>query len=141
MSGLGQAQTGSLKSTPKLTRINGDDNKKIVYRNLGNNHAYPFIWADTFTVAAGEKAVTVASGIKFHGYDLASYANVVATPLANPGGYFYISKNTTTNKIQIKTTAAPGADLDFDVQIMLGEDADVENLACRGTGSPMPSLP
>ena len=138
---MAQAQVGSLKSSPKMTRINADDNKKIVFRNLGNNHAYPFIWADEYTVTSGTQEVTIASGIKFHGYDLASYGNIVASPMADLNGRWYIEKNTTTNIVKIKTTAAPATDLQFDVQFMLGADADIDDLYCRGTGNPMPSLP
>jgi len=147
-----QAQTGHrtrgsspayLKSTPKLTRINGDDNLKIIYRNLGNNHAYPFIWADEFTVASGTSEVTIASGIKFHGYTLADYGNITASPMADTGAVrWYIDKDTTNNIVKIKTTAnVPDTGVTFDVKFMLGEDSNIEDLACRGTGSPMPSLP
>jgi hypothetical protein len=78
-------QQGKLKSMPKLTKINGDDHAKAIYRNMGNNHAYPFVWAATATVASGTAEVLLASGIKWHGYDLASYASVVATPKGNLG--------------------------------------------------------
>jgi hypothetical protein len=64
---LGQGPTGALKSTPKLTKINGDDHDKVIFRNMGNNHAYPFIWATTATVVSGTSSVVVASGIKWHG--------------------------------------------------------------------------
>lgn len=140
---MAQAQVGSLKSTPKLTRINGDDNKKIIYRNLGNNHAYPFCWADSYTVASGTQEVTVASGIKFHGYTLADYGNITASPLADTGAVrWYIDKDTINNIVKIKTTAnVPDTGVTFDVQFMLGADADVDNLNCRGTGNTMPSLP
>jgi len=72
-------QQGKLKSIPKLTRINGDDHSKVIYRNLGNNHAYPFVWASTAVMGDGESELVLASGIKWHGYDLASYASVVVT--------------------------------------------------------------
>ncbi|MHA1833720.1 MAG: hypothetical protein ACTSV7_06990 [Candidatus Baldrarchaeia archaeon] len=153
---MAQAQTGhtpkgptggALKSTPKLTRINGDDGKKIIYRNLGNNHAYPFVWADHYQIDSGDNTKILASGIKFHGFDLASYANIVATPtsslVATTG--FYIDKDTVNNVVRLKTTANVVADIGFDVQFMLGLDADVDNLTCRGTGgsygNPRPSLP
>ena len=140
MSGF-QAQTGMTKSKPKLTRINGDDDKKIVYRNLGNNHAYPFVWADLCTVASGTQEIVVASGIKFHGYELATYCNITASPLADLNGRWYIEKDTTNNIIKIKTTAAPSSDLGFDVKFMLGTDSNIDTLYCRGTGNPMPALP
>lgn len=140
MSQLGQGQVGSLKSTPKLTRVNGDDHKKVIYRNLGNNHAYPFIWATTATITSGTQEVVVASGIKWHGYDLATYASVAATPEGNVG-YLYVEKNTDTNIIKIKSSVTASADTDVALIFMLGGDLDVEGLVCRGTGAPAPSLP
>lgn len=140
MSQLGQGQTGTLKSMPKLTKINGDDHNKVIYRNLGNNHAYPFIWASTTTVASGTQSVVVASGIKWHGYELASYASVVATPEGNLG-YCYIEKNTVANTITLKTSAAASEDIDVSLMFMLGGDMEVEGLFCRGNNGATQSLP
>lgn len=124
---LGQAQTGLLRSTPKLTRINGDDNLKVIWRNMGNNHAYPFFWGDTFTVASGTTSVVLASGVKFHGFDLATYANVTVTPCYNAGA-FYITKDTTANTITLTVAnAGPG---DVDVKFALGEDPVIEGIYC-----------
>lgn len=138
-----QALSGERRSIPKLCRINGDDNRMIIYKNLGNNHAYPFIWGDEFTIASGTYEVTIASGIKFHGYDLASYGNITVTPLASDNvGRWYIDKDKTNNIVKLKCTGtAPDVGLKFDVKCMLGVDADVEELYCRGTGKGMPSLP
>jgi hypothetical protein len=132
---LGQAQVGLLRSIPKLTRINGDDNLKVIWRNMGNNHAYPFFWGDSFTVASGVTSITLASGIKFHGFDLATYANVTATPCWNAGA-FYITKDTTNNVITF-TCATAGADdgsSKVDVKFALGEDPVIEGMSC-GTWS------
>jgi hypothetical protein len=139
---IGKAQTGFLKSIPKLTRINGDDNLKVVYRNLGNNHAYPFIWGDEFTVASGVSEVTLASGVKFHGYDLASYANVTVTPCYNSGA-FYVTKDTVANTIKCTVTNAGANDgsSTLDVKFMLGMDPVIEGIYCRGNTGAMPSYP
>ena len=128
---IGKAQTGLLKSTPKLTRINGDDNLKVIWRNMGNNHAYPFFWGDEFTMASGIKTVTLASGVKFHGFDLATYGNVTATPNWDAGSW-YFTKNTTTNVVTL-TCANAGADNGssrFDVKFALGTDPVIEGIYC-----------
>lgn len=125
---LGQAQTGLLRSTPKLTRINGDDNLKVIWRNMGNNHAYPFFWADSFTVSGTTKVL--ASGVKFHGYDLASYANVTVTPCYDAGD-LYITKDTVANTITL-TVEKPGtgSDTTVDVKFALGVDPVIEGIYC-----------
>jgi hypothetical protein len=141
---LGQAQTGTVSSTPKICRINGDDKLKVIYRNLGNNHAYPFMWSDTVTLVSGTEVV-VASGVKFHGYDLATYGTVVANPLATPGAErWWVEKDTGANVIKIKSTGTL-VDVDFDIIFMLGAAAGserwIEGLYCRGNQGNTPSLP
>ena len=141
-----QALSGTRKSVPKICRINGDDNLKVVYRNLGNNHAYPFVWADEFTMVSGTAEIVIASGIKFHGYDLATYGNVTASPLSDPEARWYIDKNTTTNVIKIKSTASLSAgDVKFDVKFMIGADfatgTDVGSIYCRGNRGAAPCYP
>lgn len=139
---LGQGQTGSLKSTPKITRINGDDSMSLIYRNLGNNHAYPFIWTQTFTVASGITTVLMASGIKYHGFDLATYGKVITTPNW-ASGEFYVTKDTVLNTVTFTCTTS-GIDAGtskFDAIFMLGVDPVIEGINCRGTGSPMPNYP
>jgi len=140
MTQLGQAQVGhtpggpaggALRSTPKLTRINGDDNLKVIWRNMGNNHAYPFFWGDSFTVASGVTEITLASGVKFHGFDLATYGNVTATPCWNAGA-FYITKDTAANTIKF-TCANAGANdgsSKVDVKFALGIDPEIEGIYC-----------
>jgi hypothetical protein len=132
-------QQGKLKSTPKMTRINGDDNMKAVYRNMGNNHAYPMLWATEIT-HSGTETVIITDGAKFHGYDLVSYANVTVTPLADPGaGRYWVDKNA-DGKVYIKSSASM-SNVAFDVKIMLGEDFDYSTFACRGNTGAAPSLP
>lgn len=130
-----QALSGKRRSTPKVVKLLSDDDRMVVFRKVGNNHAHPFIWGDTFTIASGTDEIVVASGIKFHGYGLAIYGNVTASPMADVGGAvrWYIDKNITTNVIKIKTTAnVPDTGVDFDVKFMLGFDADIEEFYCRG---------
>ena len=140
MTQLGQAQVGhtpggpsggALRSTPKLTRINGDDNLKVIWRNMGNNHAYPFFWGDEFTVASGITDITLASGVKFHGFDLATYANVTVTPNWNAGNV-YVEKNTGTNVVTFKCTTAGANDgtSRVDVKFALGTDPVIEGIYC-----------
>lgn len=142
-----QGQTGLLKSTPKLTRINGDDALALIYRNMGNNHAYPFVWSETITVASGTRtAVITASGTKFHGMEAATYCNVVATPGANidENGLvtYWVDKDTTINEIKLILSAnVTGNPIPFDVMVMLGIDPDIESIACRGNTGARQSLP
>jgi hypothetical protein len=131
---VGQAQTGKGKSIPKVTSIKADDALKLVYKNIGNNHSYPFIWADTVTVVSGTSEVVIASGVEFHGYQVATHGNITASPLAQVDSW-YIDKDTVNNVVKIVATGAVGADTDFDVKVILGEASDagyVGNLACRG---------
>ena len=151
MPDLGIGQQGTLKSTPKLTRINGDDNLAVVYRNLGNNHAYPFIFADTFTVASGVTAINMrlASDVKYHGYELATYAKVIVTPNYDAGD-FYVTKDVDNNIIRFtceKACVPPIYDITnttsgtIDVIFMVGEDAAFEGIYCRGNTGAAPNFP
>ena len=128
---LNQGQVGKLRSMPKLTRINGDDHYKVIYRNLGNNHAYPFVWATAIT-HSGTETELVASGVKFHGYDLLTYANVTVTPTEDPGSgiSYWIDKSTSDGKIYIKSSGSM-SNIDFDVKFMLGADMEISGIACR----------
>jgi len=132
---------GTRRSTPKMTRINGDDSQKAVYRNMGNNHSYPMLWAGAVTVASGVTTVTIADGIKYHGYDAATYASVSVTPNWNAGDV-YVTKDTAANTITA-TCATAGADdgsSAIDVMFMLGEDANLDGFMCRGFGVlPLPN--
>jgi hypothetical protein len=140
MPSLNIGQQGKLKSMPKLTRINGDDHLKTIYRNLGNNHAYPFIWAMGVIMPDGATEVVLASGIKWHGYDLATYATVTATP-EGALGYLTVEKDTTNNVITIKSSAAASGDTGIAVMCMLGEDMKVEGFNQPDYFGPTESLP
>lgn len=127
-------QQGLLKSTPKLTRINGDDYLPLVYRNMGNNHAYPFIWAESVTVVPGVN--TVLSGVSFHGMAAASYSMV--TVGGTVGTAPYVIKDTAANTISINATASGTVD----IIVMVGYPTpDIAALACRGNSGAAQSLP
>lgn len=138
---LNIGQQGELKSIPKLTKINGDDNAKAIYRNMGNNHAYPLVWATTATMPLNESSLVVASGIKWHGYDLATYATVVATP--NWGTTCYVTKDTTNNVVTLNvgTDATVSGSDQVNMVWMLGTDLEVSGLYCRGNTGAYQSLP
>lgn len=137
-----QAQVGTLKSTPRLAKISGDDAAKVMYRHSGNHHTYPFMWANTATISGTASEVLVASGISWHGYDLASYANVTVTPLADPGDVrIWVEKDTGVNTIKIKSSAPLSTDVVFDIKYMIGEDFTMAGFNCRGNGNPAQSLP
>jgi len=136
-----QALSGARKSIPKICRINGDDNLKIIYKNLGNNHAVPFLWSDSFTLASGTQELVIASGIKFHGSELADHGNVTASPMSDVGSRWWVEKDTTDNRILIKSSASVSDDVDFDVKFMVGVDPDIENIYCRGNRGVTPSYP
>ena len=140
MPDLNIGQQGKLKSIPKLTKINGDDHAKVIYRNLGNNHAYPFIWATTTVMPASGTELMVASGIKWHGYDLASYASVIVTAEGNLGTT-YVVKDKVLNTVSIKSTAALSEDTNINVMFMLGGEIEVEGLFCRGNHGATQNLP
>ena len=135
MSGLGQAQTGSVRSIPKAANMKASDSKKIVFKNMGNNHAYPMMWAETVAMTGGADVV-LASGIEFHGMDLASYANVIATP-AGPNAaagtdVMYITKDTGNNIVTLGCAGTYTGNVD--VQYILGGNADAGFIAdfdCR----------
>ena len=132
MADLGQAQVGLLRSTPKLTRINGDDNLKVNWKNMGNNHTYPLLWGSNHVVASGITTTTLASGVKFHGMDLATYGNVQITPNWSCGDW-YITKDTTANTVTF-TCVTAGADAgtsSVDARYMLGaSDPVITGLFC-----------
>ena len=126
---------GALRSMPKLTRINGDDYLPLIYRNMGNNHAYPFIWAETLTFS-GAGTQTLVSGVKFHGMAAADYAMVTVGGTQNTNPYF--TKDSANNIITVGS-AASGT---VDVMVMIGYPTpDIAALACRGNTGAAQSLP
>jgi hypothetical protein len=142
MAQLGQAQTGSLRSTPKQLKIRAADNSAVVFKNMGNNHNVPFIWSASATMENGESEVVLASGVKFYDMDLASYANTVVTPTSDPGGYYYVTNDTDANVIKLyASTAVTTSGVVYNVQFMLGNAVDVSTLNTRGTGAPAQSYP
>ena len=134
---LGNYQVGSLKSIPKLTRINGDDDKKAIYRNVGN--AYPMLWSEVVT-HSGTETVLIASGTKFHGYDLVSYVSTNVTPMADPGAVRYWVDRNADGNVYIKSSASM-SNVDFTVTYMVGNDFDYSVYNCSGRGNPAQSLP
>ncbi len=138
---LGQAQTGSLRSTPKQLKMTASDKAAAVYKNMGNNHNVPFIWSASATVASGTTEVVIADGLKFYDMDLASYAVVTATPTSDPGDNYWLDHDTSGNviKLVVGTTAADS--IEFNVMFMLGAPIDVSTLSTRGSGAPAQSYP
>jgi len=141
MPDLGQAQTGSLRSTPKQIKMTASDKAAAVFKCMGNNHYVPFIWATQAEIVLGETEVTVTSGVKFYDMDLASYANVTATATSDPGDDYWVAYDTGANTIKIEVGSAVGADTTFNVQFILGPGIDVSTLSTRGTGAPAQSYP
>ena len=139
---IGQPNTGKKKSIPKVADVKADDSKKLVYKKVGNNHNYPFIWADQVTLVSGTAEIIVASGVNFHGFDFATYGNIVVTPLADVGYRYYIDKDTVNNVVKIVSTSSVTGDKVFDVQVVLGENASsryIEDIYSHGTNSVTPT--
>lgn len=137
--GLGQAQVGTLKSTPKLTRINGDDDLALIWRNMGNNHAYPFVYGLNVTLVSGTDVV-IASGIKYHGVAMAENSFITAAVVSGtPDGYVYAEKDATSNIITIKSTGSNSVEVD--VLVMIGDEPDIAGLSSRGFGKPAQDRP
>lgn len=136
-----QAQTGSLKSTPKQSKITSSDRSDVVFKSMGNSHFVPFRWSSTATLVSGTTEVTLASGVKFYDMDLASYATITAAPLSDVGARFWVSKDTVANTIKLVAESAPGLSVDFDLQFSLGASIDINDLSTRGTGAPAQSYP
>lgn len=142
MADLGKAQTGKRSSTPKICRINADDNLPIIYKNMGNNHTAPVMWADTVVLSG--TTTTVASGVVIHGLDLATYAIVTATPRASVGtASHWIERDTAANTLTL-TSSASQSNVTFDVIVMLGmapSSRYIEGMYCRGNTGAQQSLP
>jgi len=140
---IGQAQTGSLRSTPKQLKVTGSDISDVLFKCMGNNHYVPFMWSSTATLSGSETEVVIASGTKFYNMELASYATITATPTSNPGGNFWVDKDVSSNVIKLISSTAPGGSdtVDFDLHFSLGASIDISELNTRGTGAPAPSYP
>jgi hypothetical protein len=129
-------QQGKLRSVPKLTKINGDDDLSLIYRNMGNNHAYPFVWAETMTFSGSGGTKTLLSGVKFHGMKAADYCKISLGAGAT-GMNPYFTKNSGANTITITSSAAGSVD----IIVMVGANPDVKEIACRGNTGAYQSLP
>ena len=115
------------KSTPKLVRVNADDSKALIYRNLGNGRRLPLFWGKSVTLASGTQEIVVSSGVEFHSYKVASGV-IVATPTSDTGAVrYYIDKDSVNNVVSIKSTATVAADVGFDVMVFLGDEASFTN--------------
>jgi hypothetical protein len=74
--------------------------------------------------------MTLVSGVKFHGMELASYANVQVTPGFSSGD-FYITKDTSANTIDLTWATAVDGTNKFDVTFLLGaSDPVIEGIYC-----------
>ncbi len=138
---LGQAQTGSLRSTPKQTKVTASDKSAALFKNMGNNHNVPFIWATKVMVRNGTTEVVLAEGVSFYDMNLATYANVTATPTTDPGTSYWIESNTAQNVVKLVVGSAVSGDVFFNVQFVLGNGIDMSTLKTRGTGAPAQSYP
>lgn len=115
--------------TPKVVRINGDDNMTIIYRNLGNGRRVPFLIGLNVTVASGTTSGTlggILSGLDIHGYKISS-AIVQATLLDDLAvGRYWIEKDTVNNNLILHQENTPNAAHDYahyDVYVFLGDAA------------------
>ena len=123
-----QAMTGKQKSTPRVVRVNADDNEAVLYKNLGNGKRYPFIIGTSVTVVSGTSCVLVSSGVLFGGYPMCS-GTVIATPTSTgtmATGYC-IEKDTTNNMVNLKMASTVSVAADFDIMIMMGVDYSIVN--------------
>jgi len=139
-----QALTGFRKSIPKLTRVNADDSKALIYRNLGNGRRLPLLWGTTVSLTSGTNQQTVvASGVEIHGFKIcegkveitpvvsgtSSYGvTSTAYPDENILGKVYVVKDYTANQVIIRSTVeiAVGATCDFDVYIYFGTGSSTD---------------
>jgi hypothetical protein len=101
---------------------------------MGNNHAYPFIFAGTVSATGSAQPTTIASGVKFHGMPLADYSFVTV------GGTVpsVVTKDSAANTITITPTAS--GTVDYIVMVGLN-DWSIEDLACRGNTGARQMLP
>ena len=108
--------------TPKVVRINGDDNMTIIYRNLGNGRRVPFLIGTSVTVASGSTTADILSGAEFHGYKI-SDAVVQATPTNDVvSGRYWIEKDSVTPKLVLHQ-ANNDVNATYDIYVFLGDAA------------------
>jgi len=141
MAQLGQAQSGSLRSTPKQLNVKASDRYALMFKNYGNNHNAPFIWSGSATVVSGTTVAVLASGIKFYDMELATYGNFVATAKSDPGDDYWINQDESSNVVKLVVGSAVADDVVFNVQVMLGAEVDISIYNTRGAGAPSQSYP
>jgi hypothetical protein len=117
------------KSIPKVVRVNADDDKSVLYKNLGNGQRVPFMWTTTVTLASGTTEVVVASGVSFSDFAVAegqiqvSPVFTVASGLTYDTallGKVYIEKDVANNVVKLKSTASTTQATDWDIFVSLG---------------------
>jgi len=141
MPDFGQAQVGSLRSTPKQLKLSASDKAAAMFKCMGNNHYVPFMWSAQAVVASGTKQVTITSGVKFYDMDLASYANITVTPTTDPGDQYWVEYDKLNNKTTLVVGTNVSNDVTFNVQFILGAGIDISELKTRGNGAPAQSYP
>ncbi len=141
MPDYGQAQVGSLRSTPKQIKLSASDKSAVIFKCMGNNHYVPFVWSAQVVVASGTTQATVASGVKFYDMELATYANITATPTSDPGARYWTECDEAANTIKIVVGSTVSDSVKFNVQFVLGVGIDISELKTRGTGAPAQSYP
>jgi len=106
------------KSIPKVVRVNADDDKSVMYKNLGNGQRVPFMWTTSVTVASGTTESVVASGVKFSDFAV-SEGQIFATPTNSTAAStsYYVDKDTTSNIVTLKGGAAGAS---YDIFVSLG---------------------
>lgn len=128
-----------MRSIPKSVKITGHDKERVIYKNMGNNHTYPMMFTKSVTMEAAATSVTVTDGVKFHGLTPEDNGTVVITQTstmnaadATANVFFYVKKDTATNKVTIEASAAVTDAVTFDVIIFMGAQEFDTSSACRG---------
>lgn len=115
------------KSIPKVVRVNADDDKACLYKNLGNGRRVPFLWATTVTLASGTTESLVASGVEFSDFEVSEGKFSVLPLSSDDVGRYYIEKDAVNNITKLKVTSSVSNDVDFDVMVFLGVDTSFTN--------------
>jgi len=108
--------------TPKVVRINGDDNMTVIYRNLGNGRRVPFLIGTSITVTSGNTTAVILSGAEFHGYKI-SDAVVQVTPTSEGiTGRYWVEKAPLTPALVLNQTNND-VTATYDIYVFLGDAA------------------
>jgi len=106
------------KSIPKVVRVNADDSKAVLYKNLGDGQRVPFMWTTSITLASGTTSSVVASGVAFSGFKAADGQIFAAPTNATAAATsYYIEKDTLNNVVTLKDGAAGAS---YDIFVSLG---------------------